>query len=202
MSDVYGFDRGTPLDRYYIENFLSENAKLLKGVVLEVLNDNYTKKYGGDNVSRSDVLDIDPKNKQANIRADLRNTQNLPPNVYDCIILTQVLQFIDDVDAAIASAYRMLKPGGTLLCTLPSVSRIDCVAKEEGDYWRFTKASATYLFAKHFKGENLVISAFGNVFVDVCFLEGIALEEITKKELDYVDSNFPLLICVKAIKEQ
>lgn len=205
VSNIYGFDRGTPIDRYYIENFLHENKGSIKGDVLELLNDHYTQKFGGKNVRNADVLDIDTSNRSATIYADLRSPGKLPENRYDCIILTQVLQFIDDVDAAVASAHKMLKPGGTLLCTLPSVSRIDCVAKEAGDYWRFTKASAVYLFTKHFNAENskatLEISSFGNVFVAICFLEGIALEEIKKKELDYVDPNFPLIICVKAVKE-
>ena len=36
ISNVFGFDRGQPIDRYYVENFLSENASLIRGVVLEV----------------------------------------------------------------------------------------------------------------------------------------------------------------------
>jgi len=65
VSNIYGIDRGQPIDRYYIENFLEENKKDIQGVVLELLNANYTQKYGGKNIERSDVLDIDTTNKNA-----------------------------------------------------------------------------------------------------------------------------------------
>lgn len=200
VSNVYGIERGTPIDRYYIENFLRKNSKHIRGMVLEVMDNLYTKKFGRKQVTASDIMDIDKGNRKANIHADLRETKNLPRNKYDCIILTQVLQYIDDLDSAVESLHKMLKPKGFLLCTLPSVSRIDCVAKEEGDFWRFTKASAEYLFTKHFNRKKLEIKSLGNVFADVCFLEGISIEEIKQKELDHNDKNFPLLICIKAVK--
>lgn len=200
VSNVYGFDRGTPIDRYYIENFLEKNSLNIRGTVLEILNAKYTKKFGRTKVKKSDILDIEKSNKKANIHADLRKIKQLPSNKYDCIIFTQVLHIIDDYRAVIKNLHKMLKPGGILLCTLPSVSRIDCVAKEEGDYWRFTKASAKYIFKKHFKEKKLEIRSFGNVFVDICFLEGVSLEEMKPKELDYYDKNFPLIVCVRAVK--
>jgi len=200
ISDLYGFDRGTPIDRYYFENFLKKDSRNIKGTVLEILDNNYTRKFGGKKVTKSDILDINKSNKRANIYIDLRNTEKLPKNKYDCIILTQTVHIIDDYEAVIRSVYKMLKSKGVLLCTLPCVSRIDCVAKEKGDYWRFTKASAEYIFKKYFNKNKLKIKSFGNVFVNICFLEGISLEEIRKKELDYYDKNFPLMVCVKAIK--
>lgn len=200
FSDWFGQERGTPVDRYYIENFLRKNSADVKGVVLEVKDDNYTQKFGGKKVKHSDVLDIDKSNEQANIHADLRDVKRFPKEKYDCIILTQVLHLIDDYAAAISSIYKMLKPGGVLLCTLPSTSRIDCQAAEKGDCWRFTKASAKYIFSNLFKQKNLEVESFGNVLVNICYLEGISVEELEKKELDYYDKNFPLTICVKAVK--
>src|SRR5258708_1276969 len=35
ISTSFGFDRGTPIDRYYIENFLGRNAGDIRGRVLE-----------------------------------------------------------------------------------------------------------------------------------------------------------------------
>ena len=73
ISTKFGFDRGEPIDRYYIESFLEENKDYIKGVCLEITDNAYTKKFGGDRVVKSDVLDIDRTNKQANIYGDLRN---------------------------------------------------------------------------------------------------------------------------------
>ncbi len=200
VSRNYGYDRGTPIDRYYIEKFLEENRADVKGKVLEIKDRNYTERFGGSRVSCSDILDIDSSNTLITVIADLRDTSALPNGKYDCIILTQTLHIIDDYAKAIKNLYKMLNVNGILLCTLPSVSRIDYDIGEKGDFWRFTKASARYIFKKHFLDNKLQINTYGNVFANICFLEGISLEEITREELDYYDKYFPLIVCVRGTK--
>jgi SAM-dependent methyltransferase len=199
-SGHWGFDRGTPVDRYYIEKFLKVNKADIKGSVLEMENSYYTKRFGGKKVKYSDVLDINRSNKSATIYADLRVTKALPKRKYDCIILTQTLHIIDNYDVVIKNIRGMLKKNGILLCTLPSASRIDYIAEELGDFWRFTKASARYIFKKHFAENKLQIQTYGNVFIDICFLTGISAEEISREELDYYDKYFPLIVSVRAVK--
>lgn len=199
ISDYYGLDRGEPIDRYYIEKFLDENRGAIKGDCLELLDNCYTKRFGGNNVSRSDILDIDENNDKANIHGDLRDLNQIPDNQYDCIILTQVLQFIDDLPASINECYRILKPGGVILITVPSLSRVDCISGAEGDYWRFTTASLRYLLGKKFTENNLVITSYGNVLSAVNFLMGFSSGEIGKK-IDFNDKNFPCLVTAKAKK--
>lgn len=200
ISNIYGIDRGQAIDRYYIENFLERNNKDIHGTVLELLNSDYTKKYGKQNVSISDVLDIDNTNKNATIYTDLSKAESIKPETYDCFILTQTLQFIFDFKMALYHSHRILKPGGTLLVTLPCVSRIDCVAGIDSDFWRFTKASANKMFSELFPDDSIQIEVYGNVLVCTGFLIGLAREELEKDELDYYDPNFPLLICVRAVK--
>lgn len=199
LSNVYGLDRGTPIDRYYIENFLSSNKDLIRGDCLELLNNNYTKKFGEERVNRSDVLDIDQNNHQATIHSDLRNLDSISDNQYDCIILTQVFQFIDDVPAAIKECYRILKSGGALLITVPALGRIDCVGGIDGDYWRFTRASLAYLLKQSFPENNLTINSLGNVLASVNFLIGASFEE-SKLNTNFNDDNFPLIITAIAKK--
>ena len=200
LSVYYGLDRGESIDRFYIENFLEQNQQCIKGVCFELLNNNYTVKYGKDKVVRSDVLDIDETNMSATIIDDLRHLKKVADNFYDCIVLTQVFQFIDDVDAGISECYRIRKKGGVLLATLPSISRIDCVAGIEGDYWRFTEASAKYLFEKKFNPEQLAISTKGNVRSGVYFYAGFSQEDVSERILGENDPNFPLIVTVKAVK--
>jgi len=200
LSNYYGFDRGTPIDRFYIENFLKQNQQHIKGVCLELLNDNYTKRYGGERVIKSDVLDIEDTNKNATIIDDLRYLKKISDDAYDCIILTQVFQFIDDVPSAISECHRILKKDGVLLVTLPSLSRIDCTSGINGDYWRFTEASAKYLFEKKFNTEQLTISSCGNVRSGIYFYAGLSQEDVSKKVFKKNDQNFPLIVTVKAIK--
>jgi SAM-dependent methyltransferase len=201
LSSQAGTDRGQPIDRYYIEEFLEANRDLVRGTCLEVKDNEYTTRYGGNKVTRSDVLDVNRDNKQANIHADLRDLSAIPDAVYDCIILTQVLQYIDDMDAAIRECTRVLKSGGALLVTVPSLGKLDGQEdKVFGHYWRLTRDSARYLFGKHFRPENLEISAWGNVLVGLAFWIGLSREELTRRQLAYFDPVYACGVSIRAVK--
>src|SRR5262249_50617631 len=96
ISRAFGKDRGLPIDRYYIEQFLAAKAADIRGHVLEVGYDIYTHKFGGDRITRSDVLHVTQGNPKATIVADLTCADHIRPDTFDCIILTQTLQFIYD----------------------------------------------------------------------------------------------------------
>src|SRR5829696_7725259 len=106
VSEEWGWDRGGPLDRYYIDAFLSKHADDITGRVLEVRDRRYTEGLGRD-VTSSDVLDIDPEVPGVTVVGDLADSATLPGEAYDCFILTQTLQFIYDVEAAVRNAHAM-----------------------------------------------------------------------------------------------
>ncbi len=199
LSAEWGFDRGTPVDRYYIEQFLVEQQADIRGRVLEVRNSDYTQRFGQD-VTRADVLDIDPTNPRATIVADLTIAEAVPADQFDCFILTQTLQFIYDTRAALRHAHRLLRPGGVLLVTVPSISRIAPRYGLRTDYWRFTQASCAALFGAVFGVERVTVQSYGNVLTGMAFLTGMACEELTRRELEAHDDYFPLIIAVRAIK--
>lgn len=201
VSNLYGLDRGQSVDRFYIENFLAANKKYIKGNVLEVADPIYTRRFGGKKVKHSEILDINKKNKFATIYDDLRAPKNLKPNTYDCIILTQVLQFIDDNPSAIKTCYSILKKGGVLLVTVPCFSRADVASGISGDFWRFTVPGLLYLFKPIFGAKNLTIKSWGNVLSGTAFWQGISLQELKPSELKHNDPNFPVLITLKAVKK-
>lgn len=193
ISQIYGMERGAPIDRFYIEKFLEENMASIKGMCLEILDRKYTLKYGGEKVLKPDVLDIDINNQKANIHGDLRDLKNIiPDGKYDCIILTQVLQFIDNYDAALLECKRILKPGGSLLITAPAISRIDCMSGVNGDYWRFTEAPLGYILKNKFS--SVEISSFGNVKTGAAFWFGLSQQDINRKSYLSDDKNFPILV--------
>ena len=197
LSQVWGFDRGKPVDRYYIEKFLRGYRHDIAGRTLEVADTGYTKLYGTE-VARADVLDIDVSNREATLIADLSVDDQIPQSEFDCFILTQTLHLIYDMKSAVANSHRLLRPGGVLLATVPSVSRI---APDVGeDCWRFTVPSCLRLFSESFGAENTMVRSYGNVLTCVAFLQGMACEELSKKQLAKNDAAFPLVICIRAVK--
>jgi SAM-dependent methyltransferase len=195
LSERWGADRGTPLDRYYIERFLADHRADIRGRVLEVKDSGYTARFGMA-VAARDVLDIDGHNPQATVIADLAAADAIPSDRYDCFILTQVLQSIFDTRSSIAHAHRILKPAGVLLVTVPAVSPVI----ETGDYWRFTAMSCQALFAAAFGADRVEVRSYGNVLSAIAFLAGMAWEELSRRELDVQDDRHPLLVTVRAVK--
>jgi SAM-dependent methyltransferase len=201
ISDDYGLDRGSPVDRYYIDGFLSEHAEDVRGRVLEIADDRYTRQFGGDRVQHLDTLHAPPSNGTATIVADLTDARQIPDAAYDCAIVTQTLLLIYDVGAAIRTLHRILAPGGVVFVTVPGVSRI-CGPENAiwGDWWRFTAISIRRLFEEAFHPDEVTVAVYGNVLAAAAQLYGIAAEELTAEELDHRDPNFEVLLAVRARK--
>lgn len=201
FSNEFGFDRGGAIDRYYIENFLKMESDSIKGKVLEIVNNDYTLHFGKNKVTESVIVDINKNNPNATLFADLSHAPEIPDDSFDCIILTQTLQFIYDFRAAIATCNRILKPGGTLLLTVPGITPIDYDEDECNWLWSFTDKAMEKLIAEQFYSQLTVIKTYGNVLVASAFLYGMGVPEIKKIDLDYRDPNMQVIITVKAIKK-
>src|SRR5262245_45916534 len=199
LSTEWGFDRGTPIDRYYIERFLESHATDIRGHVLEVRNADYTQRFGRG-VTRSDVLDISKDNPLATLVADLSQPEQFPEAQFDCFVLTQTMQFIYEVHAVVASAHRLLAPDGVLLVTVPSLSRIAPRYGPTTEYWRFTTASCARLFGDVFGEGNVEVRTHGNVLAATAFLYGASVEEIPREKLEVNDPFFPLIVSVRATR--
>jgi SAM-dependent methyltransferase len=199
LSDHYGWDRGTPLDRHYIETFLAEHSDMIRGSVLEVQDDAYTRAFGADRVTMSTVVDIDDANQRATLIADLSQPASLPADAYDCIILTQTLHLIPRPERCVENCYRGLRPGGTLLATAPSLSRMS-PSYPDADFWRFTPAGIRELFVSRWP-DTFSIHAFGNLRACIGFLIGQVVAEVPEIVLDHRDPRFPLTVAVKGRKK-
>ncbi len=202
FSRIFGLDRGLPVDRYYITRFLSDHAKDVRGHVLEIAEDTYTRRFGGRRVTKSDVLSMEETSLQTTIVADLTAADHIPGNTFDCIICTETLHLIYDVRAAIHTLQRILKPNGVLLATFPGISQISRYDMERwGDHWRFTTLSARRLFEEVFPPDHLSVNAHGNVLVAAAYLYGVVTQELKREELDYHDPDYELEITVRAVKQ-
>jgi hypothetical protein len=201
VSRTFGFDRGKPVDRWYIERFLAEHADDVRGRVLEVAEPTYTQWYGGNDVTQSDVLFAAPGNPEATVVGDLATGQGLPRGTYDCFVMTQTLQVIYDVSGAVRGTRDVLATNGVLLATVPGISQISREDRRDwGDWWRFTSDSARRLFGDAYGAENVEVEAHGNVLSAACFLYGFAAEELSEAELAHRDPDFEMLMTIRAVK--
>ena len=172
----------------------------IHGRVLEIGDNNYTREFGGDRVIETDVLNSQEGVPGTTIVGDLGSAPQIPSNTFDGIILTQTLQYIYNVSAAVKTAHCILKPGGVLLATLPGISHNYDDPWTDIFCWKFTSVSARRLFEEMFSAENVSVRAFGNVLTATAFLQGLAVEELTEEELEYRDPGYEVTVTVRAVK--
>jgi SAM-dependent methyltransferase len=196
----WGRGRGKPIDRLYIERFLELHRADIRGRTLEAQNDRYVRTYGMD-IVRSDILDVSRDNHKATIVADLAHAPDIPDAAFDCVVLTQVLQYVFEVRAALQTIGRILAPGGVLLATVPGITRISVKeSKLYGDWWRFTAQSAKRLAAEVFGSENVEVETYGNVLAAAGFLYGLGADDFRSTDLDVADELFEVIVAIRCVK--
>lgn len=200
LSRQFGFDRGTPIDRYYIDQFLSANADAIHGRTLEIGDDDYTRRFGGERTSRRDILHVHGGNPLATIVGDLATPGLLPDQAFDCAVITQTLHLIYDMRQAVDHLHQALKPGGTLLLTVPGITQISSDEWRHGWYWSLTPASARRLVGEVFGPDRTEVRSWGNVFAAIGFLSGAAMEEVSTAKLDVLDEAYPVTVAVRATR--
>ena len=203
ISRDFGFDRGKPVDRFYIEQFLADHQADICGQVLEIGDDVYTSQFGGDRVTKSDVLHVSEGNPKATIVADLTGAGGIPDNSFDCILLVQTLQFIYDSRAALRHVFRILKPGGVLLATASGISPLSRDEWQDSWYWNFTTHSLRKLMDETFPRAEVTIESRGNVLAATAFALHVVWrprKELRTRELEYNDPQYELIITVRGVK--
>lgn len=196
----FGYRRGGPVDRYYIEGFLERHAEDVRGRVLEIGDNTYTSRFGGSRVTASDVLHVKEGNPAATFVDDLAVGDSLPSDAFDAIILTQTLHLIYDVRSAIRVLHRILKPGGVLLLTAPGITQTDSGEWGPTWYWAFTDRSMHRLVTEVFPAHDVTIETHGNVLAAIGLLHGLGVGEFSRMELDRHDIDYALIIAVRACK--
>jgi SAM-dependent methyltransferase len=200
ISGDYGFDRGTPVDRYYIERFLGDNSSDIAGHVLEIGDNVYTLRFGGDRIVASDILHVDASNARATLVGDVAQPGTLPKARFDCIVFTQTLHLVFDMRSAIANLHDALKPGGVLLVTAPGITQVDTGIWAKTWYWSVTAVGTSRLLQERFRPERIAVAAHGNVLAAAAFLYGLACEELDQTELDAEDPRYPVVIVARAVR--
>ncbi len=195
MSRRFGAERGTPIDRYYIESFLDTHRELIHGEVLEIADTTYTKRYG-KGVTLSQSLHVaNWGGTDGHIQGNLETGKGIPTDAFDCLICTQTIQMIYGIHSVIKNIYRLLKPGGAALITAHGISQISMSDYNNwGEYWRFTKQSMEKLLLEAFSPQYLEVQVWGNVKTAIGFLYGLCQEDLTEEDFEYNDEQYPLIV--------
>lgn len=197
ISDNFGFNRGKPIDRYFIEQFLQSKSGFIHGHALEVKDDSYTRRFGGEKVETTTVIDIDPTNRKATLICDLSEPHALPLEEFDCIVVTQTLQYVLNLRTAFASLANSLKPGGYMVATFPGITKID---HRELDtwLWSFTEPVIRKLAAEVLPDPEVAVC--GNLPTATAFLHGYAIEDLDPALLEEQRRDYPIVITLFARK--
>ena len=127
------------------------------------------------------------------IVADLQHAPDVPDAGFDCIICTQTLQYLPSPNVGVATLARLLKPGGTLLLSVPALSPID--DEYDTDWlWMFTAPGLRAILDDGFAGADVTITGHGNLALTRRFLDGTVTSEVPPRLLTAADPRYPIVI--------
>ena len=189
FSTCFGWDRGTPIDRYYVDRFFEQHKAYITGDVLEIQQNLYTHRFG-QNLRAVHSFDIDPR-CGSTFLCDLAHSENiLPSEAYDCVLLPCTLSLLREIEPCLRNALRLLKPGGVLLANAAGLIPLDGAGT---DFWHCSPEGWRHLTQKVWPGCEIIVEGHGNCLAVVAANLGLAVEELTAEELDYNDETLPIV---------
>ncbi|MEO8677473.1 MAG: methyltransferase domain-containing protein [Vicinamibacterales bacterium] len=201
-----GRQRGTPVVRYYWEEFLEAHRQDIRGRGLEIGATSTLSRFGMATITRAEALDLAPR-PGVDVVADLSRADQLPGGTYDCFVVPFTMHFIYDVESALYHAVRILKPGGTLLVNFPCVDYYFPAGLDMGTgkplfvFWWFTPLHVENLLRRiGLAAEDFELVIDGNLFSRVAYQMNLPVEELTALERDYKDQGHPLLINARIVQ--
>ena len=203
ISQQFGTERGTPVDRRYIETILEKNQKYITGDVLEIEDSFYTNKYGA-NVSTAYVMDVSSTGSEISFNANLETGEGIRNSIADCFILTQTLMYIFDLEAAVNNIFKLLKPGGTAIITCSGISQNSRRCMDNyGCIYSFNTDALVKLFGNKRKFEIVDAGSYGNVKTVMAHIAGLCTEDLDAEDFVHNDKYYPLIsyIVVRRVRE-
>jgi SAM-dependent methyltransferase len=199
VSRTFGYERGVPIHRVYVDRFFQAHAQMIRGRCLEFQDAGYVSRFGEGRPTRVDVLDLNASNPNATIVADLTQPNDLPADAFDCIVCVHVLHLVYDADTMTRELHRLLAPGGTLLVAVPGTSMID---PNWTEYRRWTALGIETLLGQFFQPPDIHVESYGNSLAAAAEMRGLASDEIAPWELNAKDDIFPVEIGAFAVKRR
>lgn len=202
-----GRQQGTPIVRYYWQEFLQRHRSVIGGTVLEIGTTDTVRRFGGIQVTSADAIDLSAHSPEVTVVADLSRADNVPGDQYDCFVNQFTMHLIYDAEAALYHSIRILKPGGVLLLNFSCTDYYFPRGLDMGTgqplflYQWFTPIQVeTWLRSLGLKQEDYSLEVYGNLFSRIAYQMNMPAEELTRHELEFSDPGHPLLICVRVVK--
>lgn len=190
FSDNFGFDRGTPVDRYYLHRFLDRHRTDITGEVLEIQLPGHTRRFG-QGVTTVHTLDIEPSFNPTYC-CDLAAAQGVvPSDRYDCFLLPNTLSFLRDLEGCLREALRIVRPGGVILA---STAALGPLLSQSCDYWRMSTEGWREVAQRVWPGCEIAVEGHGNHLAVLAAMLGLAHEELRREELEAQDARYPVLV--------
>lgn len=184
ISTDFGWSRGTPIGRNYVNKFVAEKAEGLGGTILEFGESRYKACF--KTVQRYQVIDVVP-GPSVDYVCDIHDVSSVPAHYFDVIVCTQVLEHVERPVDALRQLHKLLKKDGRLICTVPFLAHIHYVPT---DFYRFSiDAICSALNIAGF--EVLEARNSGNALVTIGSLLGYAAEDFKSNEMEIVDNVYP-----------
>ena len=186
FSAHFGFDRGTPVDRYYLHAFLDQHRADITGRVLEIQLPGYTEKYGHDLTASHTVDVVTTANPSPSYHVDLAHADGVIPDAsYDC--------FLRDLEGCLRQARRVVRPGGVILassgCHIP-------LTPDTPDYWHLSGDGWREITSRVWPDCEVEVTQHGNCLAATAAMMGLAAEELTPAELDARDPRYPVQVTI------
>jgi hypothetical protein len=197
FSTKFGFDRGTPIDRFYLARFLAEHAHRIRGDVLEIQSPGHARRYGRA-LGRTDSIDVNPIFTPTWL-CDLARADAVPSASYDCFLLPNTLNHLRDLDGALRHAFRIVRPGGAILASAASLVPL---IPDGPDYWHLSEAGWREVAQRAWPDGELSVVAHGNCLAATAALMGIAVEELDARELEVHDPRYPVLVTLACLRPE
>jgi SAM-dependent methyltransferase len=194
VCQAFGMSRGTPIDRYYLNQFIEAIRGEIKGNILEIggtPKDQDFYQIKSDDSYQILNLEAGPG---IDIVGDVHNPSIIEPNSIDSIIIFNVLEHCYAPWIAVQNIYQWLKTGGKCFAMVPNAVRVH---RTPVDYWRPLPDGMKWLF-KDFSEQQLYI--YGNPITVTASHQGIATEELSPEELNTFHPDYPVATCIVAEK--
>jgi SAM-dependent methyltransferase len=190
----YGFSRGTPIDRFFLDCFITKIRDEVVGDVLEIggVQENRVR-YRLQHASSYRTMDIELF-PGVDFAGDAHDPAASPASSFDCILLFNVLEHCKEPSIVVENVHRWLRAGGKAFCLVPNAQRVH---RDPRDYWRIMPDALEYLFRNFASAE---VFTYGNLITTIAALSGLGAEELSSEDLVEVNSMYPVVSCVTAHK--